>query len=167
MRKRYLYSILFCIPGLFVAALLTAVSLGAAAGFLWLFVFGDSPWPQALQTLLPAVGLIVFVAAWAGIVMWGYRYGIGQEDGRPVERRHLLIAAATILPIVIVILHQYRVGNLGPKSDGERCSDFCTEQGYAASGMSPRDSGDCSCLCYDGKGRVVLKRPLDNLYSER
>jgi hypothetical protein len=168
MKKRYLYAILFGIPGLSVAALLTAVSLGAAAGFLWLFVFGDSPWPQAVQTLLPAVGLIVFVAAWAGISVWGYRYGIRQEDGRPVERRHLLIAAAaTILPIVIVILHQYRVGNLGPKSDGERCSDYCNEQGYAASGMPPRNSGDRSCLCYDGKGRTVLKLPLASLSADR
>lgn len=168
MKKRYLYAILFGIPGLFVTALLTAVFLGAVAGVLWLFVYGDSRWPEAVQTLLPAAALVAFLVAWAGVLFWGYRYGSGREDGRPVERRHLLLAAgATLLPIVIVILHQYRVGNLGPPSDGERCSDFCTEQGYAASGMPARDSGERSCLCYDGKGRVVLKLPLDELPAGR
>jgi hypothetical protein len=164
MQKRYLYALLFGIPGLFVTALLTAVLLGAAAGFLWLFVFGDSPWPEATQTLFPAAGLIVFLIAWVGIIAWGYRFGIGQEDGRPIDRRHLLIAAgAILLPIVIVILHQYRVGNLGPPSDGERCSDYCREQGYAASGMPARDSGDRSCICYDGRGREALTVPLSTI----
>lgn len=168
MRKRYLYAILFGLPGLFVTALLTAVLLGAAVGVLWLFVFGDNPWPAATQTLLPAAGLLVFLALWAGIVACGYRYGKGCEDGRPVARRHLLIAAgATVLPIVILLLHQYRIGNLGPKSDGERCSDFCAEQGYAASGMPSRDSGERSCFCYDGSGRAVLTVPLTELPSGR
>jgi len=168
MQKRYLYAILFGIPGFFVTALLTAVLLGAAAGFLWLFVFGDSPWPETTQTLLPVAALAVFLAIWAGVVIRGYRYGKGREDGRPVERRHLLIAAgATLMPIVIVILHQYRVGNLGPPSDGERCRDYCKEQGYAQSGMPARDSGDRSCICYDKKGREVLKEPLDELPAGR
>jgi len=168
MNNRIRYALLFGVPGFFLATLAALVLFGGAAGFLWLFVFGDDPWPAATQTFLPAVFLSVFLASWAGIIACGYRYGKRHAADPHLDRRHLLIAAAaTLVPILVVILHQYRVGNLGPKSDSLLCSDYCRDRGYAGSGMPARDSGDRSCLCYDASGNEVLKIPLAALSVDR
>ena len=43
MKRRYLYSILVCVPGPVVSLIITLVVFGAAAGVLWIFIFGDNP----------------------------------------------------------------------------------------------------------------------------
>lgn len=45
-------------------ALLLAVG-GAVLGFLWLYVFGDDPWPRWSDYVLGAAILIGGLAAWA------------------------------------------------------------------------------------------------------
>ncbi len=45
MKKRYLYTLLFLVPGLFVSLLITLAVFAAVFGALWLYVFGDSTWP--------------------------------------------------------------------------------------------------------------------------
>ena len=54
------------------AAALAVIMLGTAAlvGFLWIFVFGDDPWPgwtdTALNVAVPIVGLILWLMfSWA------------------------------------------------------------------------------------------------------
>jgi len=164
MKKRYLYSLLFGIPGLFVALIAAFVAFGIGAGVLWIFVFGDNPWPPAVDTMLPVISLVVFVAAWAAITIFGYFYGRGMEDVVGLNKTHVLISiGATIAPIAVIVLHQFSVGNLGPPSDGARCSDYCRHAGYSASGMPPKDSGDRSCICFDDGGREVVRRPIDRL----
>lgn len=168
MKNRYRYALLFAISGLALAAMAAFLLFGAAAGVLWLFVLGDDPWPVWTERLLPAIVGLVFLAIWTAIMAAGYRYGQAREDGRPVPRRHLLIAAgATLLPILLLVLYQLRVGNLGPKSDSLHCSDYCRDRGYAGSGMPARDSEDRSCLCYDAAGNEVLKVPLDTFAPGR
>jgi len=46
MRKRYLYALLFAIPGFVAAFIVSTFLFGVAAGFLWLYVYGDGPGPQ-------------------------------------------------------------------------------------------------------------------------
>jgi hypothetical protein len=42
------------------------------------------------------------------------------------------------------------------KTETAQCSDFCKQNGFAASGMPPRDSGENSCSCYDNSGQEVI-----------
>ena len=164
MKKRYVYTLLFGIPGFFVALIAGLVAFGIGAGVLWIFVFGDNPWPPAVDAILPVLSLVVLVVSWVAITIFGYFYGKGREDVAGLNRSHVLISVgATIAPIAVIVLHQFSVGNLGPPSDGVRCSEYCRHEGYSASGMPPKDSGDRSCICFDGDGREVVRRPIDRL----
>jgi hypothetical protein len=164
MKKRFLYSLLFGIPGFFSALIAAFVAFGASAGVLWIFVFGDNPWPPAVDAILPVLLLVVLVGVWVAITMYGYVYGKGMEDVAHLNKIHVLISvAATVAPIAVIVLHQFGVGNLGPPSDGVRCSKYCSQLGYSASGMPPKDSGDRSCICFDGEGREAVTKPVDRL----
>ncbi len=168
MKKRYLYALLFGIPGLGVTLLGALFLFGAAAGALWLFVFGDSPWPATVGTVLPVLFGLVFLGLWSGFIAWGFRVGKRLEVDPAPNLKHLLLAVgATAAVLLLMVLHQLSVGNLGPKSVSLACSDFCREQGYAASGTSPRDAGAPTCSCFDRNGQVAVTTPLERLGTGR
>jgi hypothetical protein len=54
MKKRYIYGLLFGIPGFFISLIISAGVFGFAAGILWLYVFGDNPWPAGTSRTLGA-----------------------------------------------------------------------------------------------------------------
>ena len=94
----------------------------------------------------------------------GYLVGKKLEALPGFDVRHLWISlGATLLPIVIVLLHQLSIGNLGPKSDGQLCSEYCSDRGYAASSMPPRDYGERTCSCLGRDGEVKITLPIDAL----
>jgi len=164
MRKRTLYTLLFALPGLVAAVILAALAVGAAAGALWLFVYGDAPWPAVTGTLLPLLGALVFTGAWGGALAWGYAVGRRLEAVPGLDRRHLWLAAGVTLGLLLfVALQQLRVGHLGAKPESLVCSDFCRAQGFAVSELSPRDAGARSCSCLDGFGRPALSTPFAEL----
>ena len=162
MKKRYLYVLLFGVPGFFLSLIIAFTLFGMAAGFLWLFVYGDNPWPGATETTLPLLLVLVFLVLWLVFIAIGYVTGKKFEADPTLNKKHLLASVGlTIVPIVFIVLHQLSVGNIGTKSDGQLCNDFCKEKGYAASGMPPRDLGERSCLCYDDSGHEILKVPIE------
>ncbi|HLO31572.1 MAG TPA: hypothetical protein VK249_20640 [Anaerolineales bacterium] len=162
MKKRYLYSLLFGIPGFFVSAMLSLVIFGAVIGILWLYVFGDNPWPFSPETALSILLVLVFLLLWMSFITTGYVIGKKLEKDPGLNWKHILISGGlTLLFILFIVLQQLSVGNLGPKSDSTRCSNFCSAKGYSASGMPPLNSGDRTCSCYDSSGHEALKTPLD------
>jgi len=164
MKKRYLYALLFGIPGLFISGIVSVFIFGALLGMLWIFVFGDNPWPVQIETVTSILFVLVFLMAWIGSMALGYKVGMGLEKDPVVNRNHVLASAGlTVLFILIIILQQWSVGNLGPTSDSVICSDFCVQKGYSGSGMPPQDSGDITCSCFDDSGNEVLKIPLDEI----
>jgi hypothetical protein len=164
MKKRYLYALLFGIPGFFLAGMISLFAFGASLGFLWLFVFGDNPWPASTEKFLTAFLLLPFLILWMGGILIGYRIGKRLESTVALNRNHVLISTAlTVLFIIFIAIQQWRVGNIGPKSDSTLCSDYCSAQGYSGSGMPPQNSGDRTCSCYDDSGKEVIKIPLDQL----
>lgn len=164
MKKRYLYLLLFGIPGLFVAGIISIFALGAFTGLLWLFVFGDNPWPVSAETILAVLFVVVFLFLWAGIIFVGYWTGRRLETDLALNRTHVFISAGlTLLFLLFMVLYQWRVGNLGPQSDSALCSEFCIQHGYSGSGMPPETSGDRTCSCYDDSGIEALRIPLDHL----
>lgn len=164
MKKRFLYSLLFGIPGFFVSAIISLVIFGAAIGILWIYVFGDNPWPVSTETLFSILLVLTFLILWAATITIGYFTGKRLEKDPVLNRKHILVSGAlTIMFVLLIVLQQLSVGNIGPKSDSVLCSDFCNQKGYVGSGMPPRNSGDRSCSCFDESGNEVLKVPLDSI----
>ncbi len=108
--------------------------------------------------------LVLFCGLWIGAMVTGYLVGKKLEAAPGFDVRHLWISlGATLLPIVIVLLHQLSIGNLGPKSDGQLCSEYCLDLGYAASSMPSRDSGLRTCSCLGQRGEVEVTLSIDEL----
>jgi hypothetical protein len=164
MKKRYLYSLLFGIPGFFVAVIISFVVFGVAAGILWVYVFGDNPWPAFTEKILPSLFGLVFLITWIAFIVIGFVIGKRLEKEVRLNKGHMLISGGlTLMFILFIVLQQFSVGNLGPKSESVICSDYCSLKGYSGSGMPPQNSGDRSCSCYDNFGNEVLKVPLDSI----
>jgi hypothetical protein len=167
MKKRYLYALLFGVPGFFVAVIVTLILFGAVAGVLWLFVFGDDPWPSFTGPVLATLGIGTFLLFWLGLTWLGYRMGGRLEPDPRVNRGHILLSAGfTLLFILLIVAQQFRVGNLGPKSESVLCSEYCYQQGYSGSGMPVPDSGERTCSCYDTSGNETIKIPLESIETE-
>jgi hypothetical protein len=168
MKKRYIYSLLFGIPGLFVAGIVSILVFAAFAGILWLYVFGDDPWPGEAESILAVLFVLFFVVLWTGLIILGYLIGRRLERDPTLNRNHVLISAAlTVIFLLLMLFQQWTVGNLGPISDSSLCSDFCARHGYAGSGMPPEDSGERTCSCYDDSGAEVFRVPLDHIAPHR
>lgn len=164
MQKRYLYALMFAVPGLFIALVLAFFAFGAAAGFFWLFVFGDNGWPDSYGNILPLLLIACFLGLWLASIITGFVAGKKFEAEPRLNKKHVMISVGlTIGPILFIALHQLNVGNLGPQTDGQLCRDFCLQKGYAGSGMPPKNSGDRRCFCYDDSGTEVLQVPIESL----
>jgi len=164
MKKRYLYALLFGMPGFLVSGMISLFVFGALLGVLWLFVFGDNTWPLSMETVLPVLLVLFFLLLWVAFISLGYVIGKRLEKDATWNWKHILISGGlTLLFILFVVLQQWSVGNLGPKSDSALCSDFCTQKGYSASGLPPLNSGDRTCSCYDNSGDEALKVPLNTI----
>lgn len=70
--NRFAAALLAIIGGAAVALGALMIGTGAVAGLLWIFVFGDDPWPgwamTTLNFLIPVVGL--FLWALFGWQIW-------------------------------------------------------------------------------------------------
>lgn len=113
MKTRYSYPLLFLLPSAMVAFLAAFAVVGAGAGVLWIFVYGDDPWPESSGPALMTLAVIVSLATLASLMLASYSYGKQREpDG--MARRHVawVVGISFLLPS-LVLLHQWQVGNLG------------------------------------------------------
>lgn len=164
MKKRHLYVLLYCAPALLAAAMVSVLLFGVVAGALWLFVFGDSAWPASADKMLVALFVPVCTGLWLVFISLAYAAGKKQEANPRFDAKPIAGAVgATILLVLLVVWHQWGVGNIGAKPDSLLCSDYCKNQGYASSGMPPRDTGARSCSCFDAQGRVSAAVPIADL----
>ena len=72
MKKRYIYSILFGVPGFLVSLIVAFIIFGFVAGFFWLYVYGDEPWPASAEQLLTILFIACFLALWAISLVIGF-----------------------------------------------------------------------------------------------
>jgi hypothetical protein len=164
MKKRYLYSILFGVPGFFVSLIISFLIVGGVVGVLWIYFLGDDPWAESTGTVLSILFALTFLIAWIAVIIAGFAAGKKLEKDPVVNKTHILISVGlTLLFILFIVLQQWSVGNIGPKSEAELCNDFCAHEGYSASGMPSKDSGERTCSCFDDSGSEVLKVPLDDV----
>jgi hypothetical protein len=157
LKKRYIYSFLFGLPGFFASLVISFLVFGSTAGTLWLFVFGDNPWPSNASHMLLILFIAVFIVSWSAFIISGFAVGKRLEDKPGFNKKHVFISSGlAILIIVLITLHQLSVGNALRKTETAQCSDFCKQSGFAASGTPPRDSGKNGCICYDSNGQEVI-----------
>jgi Na+-driven multidrug efflux pump len=161
MQRRYLYVLMFSVPALLASLMLSVAVLGAAAGVLWVAVYGDDPWPASVNTALIALFSFTCVVALAACLYVAYATGRNEEASAGLNGKHMAVSiGATVVLVVLIAAHQWGVGNIGTPSDGALCSDFCRTKGYAGSGMPPKDSGIRTCSCFDAQGREAIKVPM-------
>lgn len=114
MKARYAYPLLILLPGAMLAFLAGVVGGAVGAGVLWVFVFGDDTWPQAANTALMGLAVAVFVVVFSTLLGLAYAYGKRQEVSGGVRRGHVVAAVLVSIGLpVLVLLHQWSVGNLG------------------------------------------------------
>jgi hypothetical protein len=167
MKKRYLYTLLCLLPGVLFALIASMFVTGATAGFFWIFIFGDNSWPQLAEKGLVVIMAATFIVVWVVFLVFGFLTGKRLEADPVLDKKHILASVVlTFLPLLIIVLHQLSVGNIGPPHDSVLCGDYCLEQGYSSSERPPQDSGDDRCICLD-KGVEVLSVPMETLRSAR
>ena len=164
MQRRYLYLLLFSVPIVLASAVVAFAVFGAAAGILWLLLAGDTPWPPAANALLGAVFVLAFAASALAFTSWAYAVGRQEETVAALNGKHAVAAvSATVLLLLVVVAYQWHVGNIGPKTDGVLCADFCRAEGFAGSGMPPRNAGAATCTCFDPQGREAVTVPMETV----
>lgn len=161
INRRHVYVLLFAVPALLVSIMGAALTLAASAGALWLFVYGDGPWPNTANVLLGAIFLLVAAALWVALLFVAYMVGRQQEGERSLNKAHVALSlGATVVLAAIIIVRLAGLNVAGARSDSVVCADLCRSQGFTASGLPPRDSGDRTCSCYDAQGQEVRRVTL-------
>ncbi|MCK8115385.1 hypothetical protein [Anaerosoma tenue] len=105
MKARYSYLLLFLVPSAMIAFLVMAFTVGAGAGALWIFVYGDSPWPESSRTLLAVFGAVVFIATLAMLLVASFRYGKRREGFKGLSKGHAITAVgiSVLIPLLILL----------------------------------------------------------------
>jgi hypothetical protein len=106
----------------------------------------------------------VFLAVWLAFLITGFVVGKRLEQNPVLNKSHMLTSiGVTVIAILFILFYQLSMGNLGPRSEGEHCMNYCIQEGYSASSMTPRDSGERTCSCLDGSGQEIITVSLDSI----
>lgn len=130
MRLRTLYLLAAGVLAVPVALAVAFQVLAWAAGFSWLFLFGDAPWPEGAQGYLIAVALAAGLATLAAGLLWGYLHGRGQEAGnqpeRALRRGYVLLLAGALVWLALgwLAVRHYE------RQDAERARDAAAEAAF-------------------------------------
>ena len=90
-----------------LGALAAVFAVAVGAGFSWLYLFGDAPWPEPVAWALPALGLGVFAIVLLACVILGLRAGRQTAAAAPgaAARRHAgarrLLALGALLALLL------------------------------------------------------------------
>lgn len=114
MKARYAYPLLFVLPSAMASVIAGVLVAAAGAGVMWVFVYGDNPWPSHAGTLLMVGASIFAMLVLCGLVALSFRIGKARESHGGLSRSHVFIALALSVGLpLLVLVHQWQVGNLG------------------------------------------------------
>lgn len=114
MKARFSYLLAFLLPSAMLASIAAVVSVGVGAGVAWLFVYGDTSWPDAAERMIMALAVVVGLTSFATLLSASYLYGKRQELLGGLNRWHIAVAlASAVLLPALVLLRQYQIGALG------------------------------------------------------
>jgi len=119
MKRRYAYSLLFAAPSLLASFAAALALLGAIAGALWLFVYGDGQWPASIGPVLTSAFGLTWAMTFAVLLHAAYRAGMRAEGEARLDRRAVILSAGTTVAALLLFAgYQWRAGNIGPQSEG-------------------------------------------------
>jgi hypothetical protein len=131
--------------GAFVVALVPAFIVTAwAAGALWIFVYGDSVWPDTADWVLVSTFLVSWFGAGSALTATlsrnprVKRFTTGQLMGASVLMGSLAIS--------VLVVHQWLIGNLG--REPHPCALVCKEKGFSGASWSDEEPGIEDCTCH-------------------
>lgn len=114
MKARYSYPLLFALPSAIASVIAGAFFAASGAGAMWIFVYGDNPWPPYADTLLVTGTLTFALAALIGLLVFSYHVGKAEESRGGLRRAHIILALGLTVGLpLLVLIHQWQVGNLG------------------------------------------------------
>jgi hypothetical protein len=161
INRRHTYVLLFAVPALLVSIIAAALMLAASAGALWLFVYGDAPWPNTANVLLGAIFFLAAAVVWLALLFVAYVVGRRQESERSLNKGHVALSIGATVVLAMVIIFRVAGWNVaGAQGDSVVCADLCLAEGFTASGLPPRNSGDRTCSCYDAQGQETRRVAL-------
>lgn len=136
--------VLIAVPCFLLSVLPALFLTGVAAGFLWLFVYGDNPWPILADVVVISTLLLSWILIGTLLTAALARH--------PAVRRLTtgkLIAATAIMSLAAIgaiLLHQWSIGNLDPPHP---CIAQCREAGYSSSFREIDERGRETCTCVE------------------
>jgi hypothetical protein len=169
MKKGRGYLLVFTVPAVLAAAVGAIAVFAAAAGFAWLFVFGDDPWSATGESILMAIALTTFAALLVALLRFAYALGLREEERGSPNFCHVGIAVGvTALLVAAIAFHQFHVGNFGATHESILCADFCRDAGIAgASEIPAQTAGVRTCVCLDVHGRAATSAPIGEILRKR
>ena len=102
MGTRQLYLLAGVLWALLLAPVAVLLAVGVAAGFAWLFVFGDNPWPRSTELFLLIVGVAAAAAAVIASILIANSAGTAQaaisgSHSASARRRAIGLAIAPVI----------------------------------------------------------------------
>ena len=114
MKARHVYPLLFLVPSVMLAGIAAVLTAAAAAGVLWIFVYGDNPWPASANAVVMAAAAFISSAVLTSLLFAAHRFGKRSESHGGLHKAHVLLALGLSLGLpLLVLLHQWQTGNLG------------------------------------------------------
>lgn len=149
MRLRSLYALVGLVLGALAGLAVAFEAFALAAGFSWLFLFGDGPWPAGVERYLLAIPLAAGLATLCAGVAVGYAVGRRSESGpRPARARRrgygLLLAGLAGWLLVLVLAfgqHERQAAARATAAEQEAAFDQLRRDRHVITGMRGIDAG--------------------------
>ena len=157
MKKRYLYALLFIIPGFLLAL---PLSLNIFESLIAIYnTYGRLPRAYSEDELFYVL-IAIFLIIWVVLVLTAYWVGSRFEGGPKLSWMPALIMGFTVLFFAYIL--RYAANYAVETVNVELCSEYCQSRGYHVSIPSPPDAPEQTCYCSNSDGRSVTV-PLEDL----
>lgn len=165
MRLRNGYLLAGVAWALFLAPAAAYTVLGGVAGVLWLYVFGDNPWPAATDWMIPVIGLLVLVSTAACCISYAYKYGREKEikAEKDCGREWRRVLMWTLAPLVLIAvtavafwqrsMHQFETIAAMEQRDAAFAELLNTRHTIAELTLQSTDRGDLQAKLATSGGR--------------
>ena len=117
MRSRILFGGLGGLIGLATGLVVSLVVVAVVAGTLWIFVFGDNPWPPGANPVLGAIALIIIIflviaGTWIGLSYGRRLDSLPQREGgrkKWIAAISALCVLALLASFLLLVVHRSSV----------------------------------------------------------
>ena len=86
--------------------MVTYFVLASVLGALWVFLFGDDPWPEAIDWVIPIIGLVLFISTATCCIYLAHRSGRQREIetvvGGPQEGKRVVLWALAPMALIAI-----------------------------------------------------------------